>query len=102
MNGCATTDTARLIERQCPTKRISYDDEELLLKAIEQRKGYTHGYVYVTENCWHNSIVIAQWAKAQGMNVVSKARGNHARVHCPDSLYDVEYMDGIGIVRIRR
>ena len=100
--GCATTDTARRIERECPTKRISYEDEELLLKAIKQRHGYTHGYVYVTGNCWHNSIVIAQWAKAQGMNVKSRAGGNHAWVHCPDSKYDVEYRDGVGIVRIKR
>jgi len=100
--GCATTDTARRIERECPVKRIGYEDEELLLKAVKQRHGYTHGYVYVTENCWHNSIVIAQWAKAQGLNVRARAGGNHGWVYCPDSLYDVEYQDGIGIVRVKK
>ena len=99
LTGCTTIDPARTITRHCPIEYVDYDSP-LLLKAIEQQKGYKGGKVYVTENCWHNAVVICKWALAQGIDCMVVGTGNHCYVLAGDKRID--YVYGVGLVARRR
>jgi len=63
--GCATTDTARRIQRQCPTKFV-YGEEA----AREVAKGYewTSGDVKLTGHCLFDSSRVCDWSRKQGIS----------------------------------
>ena len=98
-SGCASLDPARRITRNCPVKLIDYDSP-YLLDAIAQRKEYTGGKVYVTENCWHNALVIVKWARSIGVECEAVNEGNTSFVELPDGTR-LKYVIGIGIIKWR-
>ena len=109
--GCVTTDLpdpARFIIRNCPIKRV-YDDEasQTVLKGHK----WTGGKVNVIGECYHDSLIIASWAKSNnipcvilsGTAVRRKSIPNgHRTVYPIGSKYVVDYVDYQGLVKTRK
>ena len=104
--GCATTDTARRIQRQCPVKRVHGVEASRAVLAGTEYKG---GHVLVIGECFHDAQAVCSWARAQGIECDTVTvdakygrkviKNGHLTVD-PGGKYYIDYVDNIGIIRV--
>lgn len=109
VTGCATSDPARIISRNCPVKRV-YGEEASRICA--KGSDWNGGKVYVVGVCWYDAQAITKWARAQGIECETKTvdayygrkiiKNGHVTVNPIHSKYYCDYRDRVGVVRIKK
>ena len=107
LSGCASTDPARYIQRNCPVKRV-YGDEAM--RVSRERLHYDGKYAYMTDSCLFNSISYARFCDSEGIEYTEDRvmvkygkrliPNGHVRLVVNGSI--IEYRDGLGTVRIKK
>ena len=99
--GRATTDPARHIERNCPTKRVYGDELDEAVRDLDKWQLGDKVRVGGDGYCTHNAKAVKRWAEAKGMpcEIVDEYHGTHWAVHPVGSKYTISWVDYVGLVR---
>ena len=91
--GCATSDTARYVERNCPTKRVEGAEA---YRVVRERILTDDKHVYIVGNCWRDAQAVAEWCRVQGIKYEEVYEANHVYLRVNGKR--IEYIDGVGLV----